>query len=258
MALIAMCVYSTLENQKDNYLRQTLQSLKQTVNFDKHRLMLSVNGFTEETKQILEDYKDIIEKVIWNEENLGTAEGLNKIIRERKWGEHVCKVDDDVLWHEVGWLDDLETVIRKEPKTGIAALKRNDLEQHPDCENSWYKTTLRMLPHDKGEPYYIVEDTEDVMGTCTLFSSSLLDKVGYSFQPTRYGFEDNLMAQRSRACGLRNYFLPHIKITHLDKGGGEYAKFKSKEANAAWKDFHKYVDGYKKGTISVYYNPFEK
>ena len=79
MSIIAMAVYSTPENQKDQYLDKTLQSLMDSVDFTKHRLMLSVNAYTPITQLIFKKYKDIITEVIYNDTNIGTAEAINKI-----------------------------------------------------------------------------------------------------------------------------------------------------------------------------------
>ena len=97
MSIIGMAVYSTAENKKDECLIKTLESLKQTVDFSENILMLSVNAFTTTTKDIIEIYSDIIENVIWNNTNIGTAEAINKVWQHRKQGEHAIKMDDDVV-----------------------------------------------------------------------------------------------------------------------------------------------------------------
>ena len=79
MALIAMCAYSTEVNKKDDCLKRTLQSLRATVDFSRHRLMISINGHTEKTKEVIQQFSDIISKVYWNNENLGTAKGINQV-----------------------------------------------------------------------------------------------------------------------------------------------------------------------------------
>ena len=126
-----MAVYSTEENKKDECLAKTLKSLDETVNFKRHRLMLSVNGATEVTKRIIHNNRDIIEKVFWNDENLGTAEAINKIIKERKPGEHIVKEDDDIVIHQAGWLDILEDIVNNDPLIGQAGLKRKDCIENP-------------------------------------------------------------------------------------------------------------------------------
>ena len=83
MALIAMAVYSTIENGKDEYLAKTLKSLFKTVDFNKHRLMLSVNAYTDQTKHLLHIYSDIISDIIYNDHNIGTAEAINLLWRKR-------------------------------------------------------------------------------------------------------------------------------------------------------------------------------
>jgi len=51
-----MAVYSTVENKKDECLAKTLESLRGSVDFTKHRLMLSVNAYTFETEMLFIKY----------------------------------------------------------------------------------------------------------------------------------------------------------------------------------------------------------
>ena len=84
MSLIAMAIYCTLENKKDALLRKTLESLLRTVDFSKHTFMVSVNAMTKETEQTLWDYDEIIERIIVNDTNIGTAKAINKIWKLRE------------------------------------------------------------------------------------------------------------------------------------------------------------------------------
>src|ERR1019366_2739635 len=105
-ALIGMAIYSTEENGKDEYLEKTLQSLRETVDFNKHRLQVSVNAATKTTNELLIEYSDIIEEVHRNKENIGTAEAINRVWKEKLLGEGCIKMDDDVTTKYVGWVDE--------------------------------------------------------------------------------------------------------------------------------------------------------
>ena len=258
MALIAMAVFSNDENQKDKYLKETLRYLSYTVDFDKHRLMLSVNGFTEETKQILKCYPghEVIETVIFNGENLGTAEAINKVIARRNPGEHVIKIDDDVVIHNGGWADLMEEAISIDPTIGIIGLKRKDLIQSPWHPDPQYRSELVLLPHTPGHRWITIERTPDIIGTCTMFNSALLDKIGYSRQPGKYGFEDNLFCHRSHLAGFYNCFLNHIEIDHIDEGAPEFSEWKAKHSSEFFPEYHKLVHDMIAGKEPIYYNPF--
>jgi GT2 family glycosyltransferase len=256
MALIAMAVYSTAENKKDAYLDQTLSSLYKTVNFSKHRLILSVNSFTGSTLDILGSFKSIISKTIFNEKNIGTAEAINLAWKERQVGEHAVKMDDDIVIHTPGWLDQLEYIIAKYPTVGQAGLKRKDCIETPWSEG-FYKSQLIMYPHRPGERWTVIEDVNHVMGSCVLHSASLLDKIGYLWQPGVYGFDDSFMSLRSKLAGFFNVFVPHIEIDHIDPGDTPYQKWKELKASENWNDYIENHRAFSNGTKPLYYNPFK-
>lgn len=256
-ALIGMAVYSTAENQKDECLLKTLTSLSETVDFSKHTLMLSVNGYTDFTKIIIGGFEDIISKVFWNDENLGTAEGINLCWKERQLGQNCIKMDDDVTFKQSGWVDQMEEAIEREPKIGIVALKRKDLIQTTWHEDPNYRSEMIMLPHEPGQRWITIERTSDIMGTCTMFNSSLLDSIGYLKQFGTYGFDDNIASWRSHLSGFWNCFLNHIEIDHIDTLAGPYQEWKQKHAGEHAASMIKEVHEYINKTKSLYYNPFE-
>lgn len=258
MALIAMAVYCTEENKKDKYLKQALASIAYTVDFTRHRLMLSVNGYTNNTELIMMDYHHVLGgPLIFNEENLGTAGAINKVIALRKSGEHVIKIDDDVVIHQRGWADLMEECVSVDPTIGVIGLKRKDLIQTPWHPDPQYRSELVLLPHTPGHKWLTVERTPDIIGTCTLFNSLLLDKIGYSKQPGKYGFEDNLMCHRSHLAGFYNCFLNHIDIDHIDEGAPVYNEWKAKHSSELFPEYHRLVHAMIKGEEPIYYNPFD-
>lgn len=255
MALLGMAVYSTAENKKDDCLHKTLSSLSETVDWKRHRLMLSVNAFTDTTLDLLKYYSWIIEEVIFNEGNIGTSRALNRVWRKRKPDEHCIKIDDDVVIHSAGWVEEMEEAIRRMPTIGILGLKRKDVIQstwHPDPN---YRSKLIMLPHEPGERWITFEQTSDIIGTCTLFNSALMDKTGYSWQPGLYGFEDVLHCHRSHLAGFVNGFLNHINIDHIDPGGNEYTTWKEKASGEKVQEMIAVFRDYVSGKRSIY-EPF--
>ena len=149
-AMLAMAVYSTPENGKDEYLAKTLKSLFKTVDFRRHRLILSVNAKTNQTAHLLGIYKDIISEVIYNDHNLGTAEAINLAWRKRMPGENAIKMDDDIVHDQLGWVDEMEEAIKRDPIIGQCGAKRVDLIESP-YRNDFYKSELYMLPHEPGQ-----------------------------------------------------------------------------------------------------------
>lgn len=258
MALIAMAVYSTDENKKDDYLVKTLYSLYKTVNFKQHRLILSINAYTDMTKLIISEYANlgIISEVIYNDTNIGTAEAINKAWKQRLPGENCVKMDDDVVIHSDDWLYLMEESIRRDPKIGQIGLKRRDCMEAPWVAGH-YGSSLRMLPHEPGQKWITVEDVNHVMGTCVMHSSALLDKVGYLWQPGVYGFDDSFMSLRSKLAGFTNSFLTAVDIEHIDRGDTTFQKWKEQQAGDKWIAYQVAFKQFTTGAKPLYYNPFE-
>lgn len=258
MALIGMAVYSTEENKKDDCLEKTLESLADTVDFTRHRIMLSINGNTNETRGLMIDYNWMIEEVIYNESNIGTAHAINKTWQLRRPDEHCIKMDDDIVINNSDWIDEMEWAIYKDPTIGQIGLKRKDCWEWPGHESEDYKSELKLLPHIPGEPWVIVEKAKHIIGSCVMHSSALLDKVGYLYQPSLYGYDDVIMSHRAHLAGYYSCFLPHINIDHIDPGQTPYQDWKHKHSGEQTQTVIDLVHEMYAGTKPIYYNPFEK
>jgi len=259
--MICMAVYSTEENKKDEYLSRTLESLERTVDFTKHRLILSVNAYTPVTQLIFRNYRDIISEIIWNDINLGTAEAINLGWKTRKQGEHAIKMDDDVVIHQSGWVDLMEEICNVDKFIGQVGLKRKDLIENPNHENEFYRSTLYMQRLQWREVQ--LEKCHHIMGTCVMHSNNLLNELGYMWQPKLYGFDDSLMSLRSELAGFKNVFIPEIDIEHIDEGQTPFQTWKHGEADIYLKQdetgksiYYTICQEYKTGIRDIYYNPF--
>jgi GT2 family glycosyltransferase len=252
-AMIAMAVYDTEENQRTKYTKQTIDSLLETVDFKKHKLYLVNNNSCEETRKILDSYCWVNTLlniyVIDNLENLGTAKAINQAWALKEPGEVLIKMDNDVVINNYGWVEDMETAMRL-GGYGIVGLKRKDLMQHPNAKDNW-KTQLKMLPHEKGEPWVLVEESEDIMGTVQMFNPTLINKMGGLMQAGVYGFDDTLACIRAKLLGYKLAFLPHIDIDHIDVGGDAYTEWKRKYAGEKMKEFYAIKEGLINGTIPI-------
>lgn len=145
----------------------------------------------------------------------------------------------------------MEYAIECDPRIGQVGLKRKDCWEHPKHENPDLRSVLKMLPHKNLEPWVVVEQAKHIMGTCVMHSSTLLDRVGYLYQPGLYGYDDVLMSWRSNLAGLYTCFLPHIEIDHIDPGGDEYTDWKTRHSGQYQKVVSDIVDEYitKKRTL---------
>jgi len=275
MALIVMAAYITEENKKAEILRETLNGLFSTVDFSKHRIVVVDNASCQDGKDVLHFFSikarirmlhESAYTVITNSKNLGTAGAVNLGWKLRGENECVVKLDDDCLIHDAGWADRMEEAIRRDPEIGIIGLKRIDLAQNPhfpdpnNPDRAWaekYRSSLRMLPPYWGAPWMVVEDAEDIMGTCHLLNPALLDKIGFLFQPRLYGFDDSLVCIRSRVAGFKNCFLPEVRISHIDPGGGSYQEWKRQVSSEDMVEYNRIKEGYITGQIPIYYDPFK-
>jgi GT2 family glycosyltransferase len=254
MSLIAMAIFSTEENKKDECLSKTLESLSNTVDFTKHRLMLSVNAFTDDTIIIIGKHANIIDKILTNDGNIGTARAINKLWALRKPKEHVIKMDDDLVINNAGWIDQMEWAIYKDPSIGQIGLKRKDCWERPDHPEEDFKSEVIMIPHEPGEPWVFVEKVKHVIGSCVMHNSALVDKVGYLYQPSFYGYDDVIMSHRTRLAGFYSCFLSHINIDHIDHGTTPYQDWKHKHSGEQTQNVIKLVNAMERGETGLHFD----
>ena len=258
--LIAMAVQDTEENGRTWMTEATLYSLAKTVNWDKHRLIVVDNGSCEATQEIYAQVRcDCWDPIpcyalIRNDENLGTAAAINQAWVRREPGEHCVKMDNDVVIHQAGWADWMEDVFARDPEIGIVGLKRKDLLECPWSDKPEYKSTIRMLPHEPGQRWLVVERVRHVIGTCQGYSSALLDKIGYLTQPSLYGFDDSLAAVRAKVAGFQSVFLCGFELDHLDPGGDDYCDWKLAQSRKYFAQCNSDVVLYEAGLKSVYHD----
>jgi glycosyltransferase involved in cell wall biosynthesis len=255
-ALIGMAVYSNPVNKKDDCLHQCLASLADTVDWKRHRLILSINDATEKTHDLIRYYRWIISDVIYNTHNLGTARAINKCWSLRAPGEHCIKMDDDVVIHDKNWADLMEEAIARDPLIGQCGLKRRDCWEKPQHENPDFRSELIALPHTPGQRWITVEKVKHVIGTCVMHNSALIDVAGALFQYGQYGYDDVIYSHKCYIAGFYSCFLPHINIEHIDPGDTPYQDWKHKHSGQHTQKVIDLVHDMRRGKTSIYH-PFE-
>lgn len=256
MALIAMAVFDNEENKRTEYTECTLNSLRDTVDLDKHELFIVDNNSCKATKDMFQNFTNSMgqSQIISLPENIGTARAINKAWRLRNTGQHCIKMDNDVVINQSGWVEEMEAAINTDPLIGQIGLKRKDCWEFPGHSNNDFRSDLIMLPHVAGEKWQIVEKVKHVIGTCVMHSSDLLDKVGYLYQPTLYGYDDVIMSHRSHIAGFYNCFLPHIDIDHIDTGATPYQSWKEKHSGEQTQKVIDLVHAMYRGDKPIYYD----
>ena len=261
--LICMASYCTDENDRLKYAVRTVENILRTVDLTRHTLAVYLNSPNKAASMFytgLQSANSRLKiKILTDENNIGTAKAINTLIKSyRRDNQPVIKMDDDCVVERTGWVDRMEAAISRDPKLGVLGLKRVDLEQHPAHPTHFFKSELRMLPHVKGEKWIVVEQSADIMGTCTMLSPALLEAVGYYRQPNEYGYDDSDMNIRSLMSGFYNAFLCNEDIQHIDTGENKaYFEFKQQRASQGGADYQKYISDYKLGIQPLYYNPYE-
>lgn len=257
MALIAMAVYDTEENNRTWMTKETLLSLQRTVDLDKHRLFVVDNASCKATKELLFELERSIKfTLITNEKNIGTAEAINLAWKERRPGEHCVKMDNDVVIHQKDWVEIMEEAIFRDCNIGIIGLKRKDLAENPNVpEGDWRKSYLHMMPQKPGEKCIIIEEVGHVMGTCQMYNSKLIDIIGGLYQMDGlYGFDDALAAVRCKIAGFFSCFIPYIEIDHIDIGGTPYQEWKTKYAGEMMQRFNQVKNEYYSNERSIFHS----
>lgn len=250
-----MAVYDTEENKRSEITDDCLDSLIGTTDIKKHRIFLIDNNSCPKTKEVLAEYGRYENvEVITLPENIGTARAINQAWKLREAGEHCIKMDNDIIINSPGWVDEMEEAIRRDPTIGQVGLKRKDCWEWPGHEHPDWRSELHMLPHVPGEPWQIVEKVKHVIGSCVMHSAALLDKVGYLYQPSLYGYDDVIMSHRTHLAGFYSCFLPHINIDHNDPGDTPYQDWKQKHSSEVTHQVISLVHEMYNGTKSIYYN----
>ncbi len=186
MSLLSVAVYDLEESGRTQITERFFQSLLETVDFRKHEIYIIDNNSCNDTQKVILEFLKIVDEIayghailIHNPENVGTAKAINQGLKHRKPGQMTVKCDNDVIFHQTNWLEELEEAIQREPKIGILGLKRKDLGESQHAENIHFRSELVELPHKPGERWMIFEKVKHgVMGTCTMYNHALLDKIG--------------------------------------------------------------------------------
>lgn len=249
--LIGMAVNNTAENKRFDYTKRTIDGFIDSDIHQRHTVIIVNNGTCAETFKYLKSIPKEIQ-VIYNPENIGTARAINLAWKQREPGQHAIKIDDDVIIYSSNWVEQMIEAIEREPRIGIVGLKRKDCTETPTNPNPDLNSDIEMLSHETGQRWIIVERCKHIIGTCQMYNSALLDKIGYLYQPGLYGFDDVIASYRSHIAGFWNCFLPHIEIEHIDAGATEYTHWKTKQSESVWNQVNKEVGEMINGTRPIF------
>lgn len=259
--IAAIVTYNRLE-----FTQRCIRAFFDTVDPATCDLWISDNGSTDGTLAWLDEAQAFAPSlhVIKNGENIGTARAINRVWKHREPGQHAAKIDNDAVMLRGGWMEQMLEVFARIPSIGLLGLKRKDLMEKcrhpkdPAQPHDWFKSQL----YETGEGQFI-EVVHHVMGTCTVYQSAALDKIGFLYQMqdegNLYGFDDSLASVRLEKAGFESAFLRGYGVDHIDPGHNysawNDAHTDEKRASAGkWiPRFSEIRDGIRAGTISYYY-----
>lgn len=240
---------------------QTIESYIETGPVQEANLHLVDNGSEDGMAEWLKDNQKRLEKhnifCHFNTENVGTANAINSVWKERTPTQHCMKIDSDMIWPEKNWFNYMREVFDYTENVGIVGLKRNDLWESPTHPDPFYRTQIMEVVRSNGSTFKI-ERSSHVIGSCWLVRSSLLNSIGALRQPGLYGFDDSLYCLRAKIAGYACVFVPDVPVIHNDKGesgsdeNAKYTRWKLSSAGVDMHGFEKLRDAYQSGELDVY------
>lgn len=248
------CLICTVTYNRLELTQKCFESLFSTADPALYSLFIIDNGSTDGTPDYLQTLTHpCIENIVYNSENLGTANALNigwKLAYER--GQHVGKMDNDITFYDSNALNKMLYVLETAEDVGLVGLKRRDLEEKPNHNSPFYRTWFYTMPNNQ-----VIEISHHVIGTCWLVKHAALQKVGALKQIGPYGLDDSIYCHRMRLAGYYNVFIPDVAIEHIDPGHSkypEYTQWKIDQARAILEtgEYDKIMQEYKTGQRPVF------
>jgi GT2 family glycosyltransferase len=221
---IVMATYNRL-----HYTKECLPSLIETAS-NNIPYMISVidNGSTDGTPEYLQELfnEKKITNLILNPINLGVSKAHNllwSMFADRV--DIYGKVDNDILFKNKNWLNDIVNILDNCPSVGMAGCS---VEWEWEGQNRVPKKFTLM--NENGVDYRYKND--NLGGACVFVPKRTNDKFGYWNEGyALYGEEDTDYGFRIRISGMKNVYAMDIENAyHLDEyKDDEYTRFKNEE-----------------------------
>lgn len=195
-----------------------LESLAKYTHGD-YRAVLIDNGSASRAREYLREFaagaRDIAVDLIRNDINEGFIKAVNLGIR-RSGSPYICVLNNDTVLTE-GWLDELISVLEKNPKIGVLNPSSNTLGQKIGSFNAAgeYAKTLRQEKGKFAELYSCV-------GFCMVFRRQLAAEIGYFDEIFGMGnFEDTDFCMKAKqkgylACRALGAYVYHMENTSFN------------------------------------------
>lgn len=223
-----------------HHIDECLNSLRAQTLRNEMEVIVVENGSTDNSLQILEQYRDFV-RVLINNSNVGFAAGCNQGIRASQ-SEFVALLNNDTLV-EPAWLEELVKVIRRADDIGWCTSKvlsyytRNifDNTGHVVCGDGLTRGRGRLEP-DRGQ-FEQVEEVFCASGCAALLRRQMLNDIGL-FDEAFFAYcEDADLGFRARLRSWRCIYVPTAVVYHKFSASSEaFSAFKALhvERNRLW------------------------
>ena len=218
---------------KAEFTFQCLRSLIAEIDFNEAEVIVVNNASSDETKQLLETFKDFVE-VLNNDENRGFVDACNQGAARAK-GKFLVFLNNDTVVLP-GWLTELVETAERHDNVGVVGslfLYPNGLVQEAGSivwrSGEAFHYGWSRSPDD---PRFIfARDVDYCSGASLLIRKDLFDQIGgfdRRYAPAYY--EDADLCFAARAAGYRVVFQPASRIIHYEgatAGRDDNAGFKN-------------------------------
>lgn len=136
-------------------------------------------------------------------------------------GEHVILVNNDIIFHMSGWLENMLEVLESDPTIGIVGarlLYPDQTIQHAGvfpANNRFFEHRFRGFPADY-PPALAVENFHAVTGALMLINRKLIEEIGPFSEEYFIAFEDIDFCYRAKQQGWRIVYCGTATAIHLE------------------------------------------
>jgi GT2 family glycosyltransferase len=222
--------------------KQCLDSLKNTVTDIPLEIIVVDDGSAIDVQQSLQQWATEADvHLILKPENKGFSHSVNAGIKIAR-GEYVLLVNNDVIFHEVGWLEHMLRTIQSAPNIGIVGarlLYPDGTIQHAGAvplANGWFDHYHKNQPYDY-PPAQLVLDIPALTGALLLIKQAVFQEIVFS-EEYFLGFEDIDFCYQARQKGWRTVYCGPACAIHFEgktRANPENAKhsfYRTKELEA--------------------------
>jgi len=200
------------------YTKLTIDSILKNTN-SPFELVIVDNGSRPDVKAYFDSLKDKADiAYIRNETNLGPIRAINQGIKAARY-DFVMVIHNDVIVFENGWLQKIVSVMKNDPRIGIAGLAGRKEIYKTGCVNE--DSLKHNLQNEDLNPP-MEEDVAEVTvvdGLCFVMRREFLDRV--KGLDETYGYMhcyDLDISMESLAAGFKNVVVK-IEAMHVGNGG---------------------------------------